>query len=118
MKHVLTAVASVMFAATAFAAAPKAAPKSVTLKGEVVDTVCYLTKGAHGAAHKACAQACIKGGTPASLLADGKLYLLVAGHGNAAAMDQVKAHAGDTVTVTGQEASKDGLSAIIVASVK
>jgi len=118
MKQVLfAAVATFVLAGSAFAEG-KAAPKQVSVKGEVIDTVCYLTKGAKGPGHKACAQACIKGGNPASLLSDGKLYMLFADHGNTAAMDQVKAHAGEEVTVTGEKLDKDGLAAIMVSSVK
>jgi hypothetical protein len=113
MKHFLVAVIAVVFASSAFAES-----KQVSVKGEVVDTVCYLTKGAKGPSHKACAQACLKGGNPAALLSEGKLYMLLADHGNSAAMDQVKAHGGDVVTVTGEKLDKDGLAAIMVSSVK
>ncbi len=92
--------------------------KHVSLKGEIIDTVCFLSKGAHGPAHKACAQGCLKAGNPAALLSGGKLYALLAAHGNESAMDAVKAHAGDVVTITGDEIDKDGLRAVFVTAVQ
>ena len=113
-------MAKLMLAAVALwaSAALADAPKETSYKGEIVDTICYLTKGAHGAAHKDCAAACLKNGNPAALLSDGKLYILLAAHGNEAAMDQVKAHAAEVVTVTGTEVDMDGLKAIFVTAVK
>lgn len=36
--------------------------EEVTIKGEVVDTACFLFRGARGEAHKQCAAACAKAG--------------------------------------------------------
>lgn len=36
--------------------------KEATIKGEVVDTACFLFMGKRGPAHKQCAEACVKAG--------------------------------------------------------
>ena len=62
-------------------AAEKAAAQTQTIKGEVVDLMCYLDHGAKGEKHKGCATKCIKGGGPVGLLtADNQLYLVVGDH--------------------------------------
>lgn len=117
MKRLSLAVAAsaVLFALPALAEAPS---KTVTLKGEVVDTVCYLSKGAHGAAHKNCSKSCLHKGAPAGFLSQGKLYLLLAEHGNESVMQQVADKGGEEVSLTGKQADKDGLPALFVESVK
>ena len=48
-----------------FAADEKApAPKTQTVKGEIVDLMCYLDHLAKGEKHKGCAEKCIKVGGP------------------------------------------------------
>ena len=54
--------------------------KKVTLTGTLVDVACYLDDGDTGNDHggmKACGTDCLKGGSPAGLLVDKKLYILV-----------------------------------------
>jgi hypothetical protein len=95
------------------------AAKTVTLKGEVVDAACYLMKGAKGAEHKECAVSCLKGGGTASFLAaDGKLFMLIADHGQEKLLDDAKAKAGDQITISGTEVEKGGLHAIALTEVK
>ncbi len=62
-------------------------------KGFVEDTTCAGKPEMKNDA--ACAQKCIKGGSPAVLVTDdGKIYKI-------ANQDKIVAHAGETVTVTG-----------------
>jgi len=62
-------------------------------KGFVEDTACASKAGMKDNA--ACAQKCIKGGSPAVLVAeDGKVYKI-------ANQDKIVAHAGEKVTVNG-----------------
>jgi hypothetical protein len=79
-------------------AAEAAAGKTETIKGEVVDLMCYLDHGAKGEKHKGCAQKCIESGGPVGLLtADDQLYLVV---GNHEPMNkQLKDKAAQTVTL-------------------
>ena len=53
--------------------------KKVTLTGTLVDVACYLDDGSTGNDHmgmKKCGTECLKGGSPAGLLVDKKLYIL------------------------------------------
>lgn len=44
---------------------PKPVTIPVTIKGEVVDLHCHITRGASGEKHAGCAEACISRGVPA-----------------------------------------------------
>src|SRR5690349_3977903 len=58
--------------------APKG--KTVTVKGTLVDTNCYLKDGHKDDNHdsmKSCGRDCLKDGVPAGVLAGGKLYVLI-----------------------------------------
>ena len=100
-------------------AADKAASADVTLSGELVDMACYVGHGAHGADHAGCAVKCAEMGQPVGLLGpDGKVYLLVADHADASAFTKAKTMAGKKVEIQGVVASKDGINALTVHSVK
>lgn len=82
-----------------------------TIKGEVVDLMCYLDHGAKGEKHKGCATKCIKGGGPVGLLTeDDKLYLVVGDH--APANDLLADKAAQTVTLKGKVVEKNGMKMI------
>ncbi len=99
--------------------AAKAAPKTVTVKGELVDMGCYVAHGAKGEKHKECATKCIAGGMPMGLLTDkGKLYLLTLNHDNADPYNKAKEMAAAMVEVTGQVSTRNGVSAIDVTDIK
>ncbi|MDD5439484.1 MAG: hypothetical protein PHS37_04790 [Candidatus Omnitrophica bacterium] len=90
-----------------------------TIKGEVIDISCYTAAGATGAAHKACAVACMKAGEPAGILEEktGKVYVAVtANHTNPA--EQLIPYAAQTVEATGTVHEKAGLSTIEIKSIK
>jgi hypothetical protein len=90
-----------------------------TLKGEVIDTACYLEKGARGDKHRQCALNCLSSGIPPSLLTDdGKLYLLLPPHGPRDAYDKVKGMAAEVVTVKGRLMSSGGMEALEVTAVE
>ena len=90
-----------------------------TVTGEILDMKCYMTSGAHGPEHKDCAVMCVKGGSPMGILADdGKVYLLIESKDGAAAFEETKKYAGETVTVTGTLSEKNGVQALIVTEVK
>ncbi|HWH69865.1 MAG TPA: hypothetical protein VNT26_10790, partial [Candidatus Sulfotelmatobacter sp.] len=72
--------AALVLPAVSFGADEKASGDTQTLKGEVVDLMCYLDHGAKGEKHKNCAQTCIKGGGPVGLLSGDQLYLVVGDH--------------------------------------
>jgi hypothetical protein len=60
-------------------AAEGPAAKPVTVTGTLVDVMCYLEEGVTGNDHdgmKTCGTECLKGGSPAGILAGKKLYTL------------------------------------------
>ena len=102
------------------AKAPAAkAPATRSLKGEIVDTGCYLGHEAKGEKHISCATKCIANGMPMGLLtADGKLYLLTLDHDNADPYNQAKTLAGKQVEVTGVLTERAGMKGIDVQGIK
>ena len=118
----IAVVAATAFAhpmGTAKTASAGAAAKQVTIKGELVDTGCYLGHGARGEKHKGCATKCIANGMPMGLLtADGTLYLLTLDHENADPYNEAKNMAAQTVEVTGTLLARNGMKAIDVTGVK
>jgi len=92
-----------------FAADEKAATQSI--KGEVVDLMCYLDHGAKGDKHKGCAEKCIKGGGPVGLLTENdQLYLVIGDH--KPMNEELAPKAGETVTLKGKVVEKHGMKMI------
>jgi len=121
MKRVLSVIlliAATAFALNAVADEMKAEKKPVTLKGEIVDTGCYIGHGAMGEKHKDCATKCISNGMPMGLLSGKTLYLLTMNHDNPDAYNQCKDMASAMVEVTGVVAERNGVKAIDVTAVK
>jgi hypothetical protein len=89
----------------------KAATATQTIKGEVVDLMCYLDHGAKGEKHKGCAKKCIDSGGPVGLLtADDQLYLVIGDH---APINKVlSAKAAETVTLKGKVVERNGMKMI------
>lgn len=84
-------------------------PKPVTLKGEVVDLHCHITRGAAGEKHAGCAEACISRGVPAGFLAEnGTLYVLL-DEKMISVKDKVAGKVGKPLTASGFIVEKDGL---------
>lgn len=93
--------------------------KDVSVKGELVDTYCFLTMGAKGASHKECAITCAKKGIPVGLLEEGtgKLYVLLPAKNGESLPDSVTSKMGDTVTVKGNGYTNGGSQFLTVESV-
>ncbi len=81
-----------------------------TIKGEVVDLMCYLDHGAKGEKHKGCAEKCIKNGGPVGLLSGDQVYLVVGEH--QPINDQLAAKAGENVTLKGKVVERSGMKLI------
>lgn len=124
MKRVLVGVCLALVLVFSFAvlasaqtkgAKKAAAPKEMTVTGEVVDLGCYLGHGAKGEKHKECAQTCISNGMPMGVLTKtGQLYLLTLNHDDPAPYNSVKGMAGSDVKVTGATMVRNGMKAIEV----
>jgi len=82
-----------------------------TVKGEVVDLMCYLDHAAKGDKHAGCAKTCIKSGGPVGLLtADDQLYLIVGEH--KPMNDTLAEYAAKTITVKGKVVERNGMKMI------
>ncbi len=93
------------------AADDKPAADMQTVKGEIVDLMCYLDHGAKGEKHKGCANTCIKNGGPVGLLtSDDQLYLVVGDH--QPVNKELEGKAAQTVTLKGKIVEKHGMKMI------
>lgn len=94
------------------------AKKPVTLKGEIVDMHCFVTRGERGPDHAGCANACISRDVSAGFVTeDGTLYVLL-NERPVSVKDKVAGLAGKTVTVTGFPVERNGVKGLQLQSVK
>jgi len=100
-----------------------ASVREVTLRGEIMDSKCYLgaMKPGDGKAHKACATLCIAGGIPPMLVThdasgNASYYLLTDELGGPAGAD-IHPFIGEPVEVTGQLSESMGVQLLAVGSV-
>jgi hypothetical protein len=101
-----------------FGQAPDAA--TVTLKGEVVDMHCFVTRHGgegRGASHAGCANACLARNVTAGFVAsDGKVYLLF-DEKPFPVKEKIAGLAGQSVTLTGAVVERDGVRGILLKSI-
>lgn len=91
--------------------------KTTTLRGEVVDLACYLTKGLHGKSHEECATKCIRSGLPVGILSNGQVYVAItATHEPANSL--LLPYAAKQVEVTGVVARRGGVDIVAVDKVE
>ncbi|MBF0570484.1 MAG: hypothetical protein HQL12_01300 [Candidatus Omnitrophica bacterium] len=92
---------------------------SIKVTGEVIDTFCYLSMGAHGEGHRQCGLDCAKKGIPVGIMENGtgKIYVLLPVKENTALPDAVVDKMGRTATVTGHAYAKGGSQFLTVESV-
>jgi hypothetical protein len=103
--------ASLALPALSFGAEEKASAATQTIKGEVVDLMCYLDHGAKGEKHKGCAKKCIESGGPVGLLtADNQLYLVIGDH--QPMNKELSGKAAETVTLKGKVVERNGMKMI------
>ena len=90
----------------------------MTITGQVVDLNCYVTNGASGAGHKACADACAKSGVPLGILSsDGTIYVPVSSKPGDPQNAKLAAFTEGKVKVTGMHRMVHGLHTIEIATV-
>jgi hypothetical protein len=112
MRKILATLSAAAFVAVL--AAPAFA--ATTVKGEVIDTVCYGKMGAKatGEKHAACALKCAKNGnTMAILTSDGKVYDIT-GKYAAEKNAELLPYVAKTVTAEGTVSNMDGKMSIEV----
>jgi hypothetical protein len=103
--------ASLALPALLSGAEEKASSETQTIKGEVVDLMCYLDHGAKGDKHKGCAKKCIESGGPVGLLtADDQLYLIIGDH--QPMNKELADKAAQTVTLKGKVVERNGMKMI------
>ena len=89
-----------------------------TFVGRVVGLACYLGHGTVGDSHRECALTCAKTGIPMAILDQSTqtLYLPLAKDHHEAANTELMPFVEKEVRVTGNVIEKDGMKAIILAS--
>lgn len=94
--------------------------KTVTVKGEVIDTYCYALMGAKGESHRQCAIDCIKAGIPAGLLEEGtgKVYVLLPNKDKTGLPKGVIDKLGRMASITGKVYTSGGSNFLTVESIQ
>lgn len=94
--------------------------QEVTIKGELVDSLCYVAMAAKGPGHKQCAIECAKAGIPVSILEDGtgKLYVVLPKEDKTGLAESVISKMGEKVTLKGHLYTIGGNSYVTVESVE
>jgi hypothetical protein len=94
--------------------------KEATIKGEVVDTACFLFMGKRGEAHKGCAEACAKAGQDLGIYdeASDTVYFLAGEKPGLDPNGSVKDHIAKNVEATGTVVEKAKAHGIAIKSVK
>lgn len=101
------------------AAPPAQAGETVTKRGEVIGSACYIQHGARGEGHGPCAKECAAAGIPLALLEEGTeevIWLTSGEHGSA--NDDVERYAGETVEITGTLSERGGTKLLAVERVE
>ena len=93
---------------------------TITIKGELVDSLCYVAMAAKGGGHKQCAMDCAKAGIPISMLEDGtgKLYTVLPKEDKTGYPESVINRMGETVTLKGDLYENGGNRYVTVESVE
>ena len=94
--------------------------QEVAIKGELVDSLCYVAMAAKGPGHKQCAIDCAKAGIPISILEDGtgKLYTVLPKEDETGYPASVINKMGETVTLKGNLYENGGNRYVTVESVE
>ena len=97
-----------------------AASSPITVKGEIIDSACYLGMGAKGLSHKQCGIDCVKAGTPVAILEEGtgKIYVLMSNKDKTPLPQAVIDKMGETTTIKGTLYTAGGSQIIAVDSVE
>ena len=92
----------------------------ITIKGELVDSLCYVAMASMGPGHKQCAMDCAKAGIPISIVEDGtgKVYTVLPKEDKTGYPANVISKMGDKVTLKGDLYEKGGNKYVAVESVE
>lgn len=79
-----------------------------SIKGEIVDLMCYIDHEGKGEKHAKCAATCVESGGPVGILAaDGKVYLVIGEH--KPMNKELAPYAGKTITLKGKLVERGGM---------
>lgn len=94
--------------------------QGITIRGELVDSLCYVAMNAKGAGHKQCAMDCAKAGIPVSILEEGTgtLYAVLPKEDKTGYPESVINRMGETVTLKGDLYENGGNRYVTVESVE
>ena len=94
--------------------------QEVTIKGELVDSLCYVAMAAKGPGHTQCAIDCAKAGIPISMVEDGtgKLYTVLPKEDKTGYPESVIGKLGEPVTLRGDLYESGGNKYVTVESVE
>ncbi len=94
--------------------------KDVIIKGELVDSLCYVTMASKGSGHKQCAIDCAKAGIPISIVEDGtgKMYTVLPKEDKTGYPANVISKMGEKVTLKGDFYENGGNKYVTVESVE
>ena len=100
--------------------APFVRAEDTTVKGEVVDTACFLHYSKSGEAHKACAEACLKAGQDMGIYDEDNdtLYVLLESKPGTDPNALIKNYVAKKIEVVGTVAQKAKVQGIVVKEVK
>jgi hypothetical protein len=108
------------------AASSATEPKPIEIKGEIIDTWCYLSgvmggqDAVIGTAHHTCALWCAAGGIPVGVLdEDGQIYMVLKlkGEDTLKQSDSIMEIQSDVITAKGLHYVRDGVNYLIVEDV-
>lgn len=128
LRHAMAGFAAGIVCLGSLAGQVAAAPgaKMVQIKGEIIDTWCYLSgvmggpDAVVGSAHHTCALWCAAGGIPVGVRAeDGTVYMVlkIKGEDPLAMSDTILELQSDTVVAKGEHYVRDGVNYLVVANV-
>ena len=94
--------------------------KEVAIKGELVDSLCYVAMASKGSGHKQCAMDCAKAGIPISIVEEGtgKLYTVLPKEDKKGYPAGVISKMGEKVTLKGDLYENGGNKYVTVESVE
>ena len=121
-KRFIYLVAALMVIGGSLTAASVSAddPKEITVKGEVIDQVCFETKnGARGEAHRNCAMACAKRGNQMAIIEDGSnTVYAIAGDYSENKNEKLIPFVAEKVEAKGTVTEEDGKKLLTITSIK
>lgn len=108
------------FAPWARATAPGDAPRETVLRGEVVETGCFIIGGRRGEAHRHCAIACARAGQDLGILDEKSktLFIQVRDFTTGEPQNPLLEHVAQRVEVRGTTVERGGIRGIVVRQVK